>query len=199
MVGLHISANQSAVRPVAGSALHRLATEVADRRHVSAVSRNMGLRDRDVDDFGRLLQFAAGHSWIIAILILLALVRCDRRPAEVIEIPHDYRGWVEVRYVRSCAPARIVDGGRHLIRISPAGKACVGSPWTEGVADDEYYFVDGATRMRVTRETPGAGMIWGRYTEQTTVPASEPIIERFYVGTEEEYRRATLSNPANHR
>jgi hypothetical protein len=52
-------------------------------------------------------------------------------------------------------------------------------------------YLDGGRRIVLSEETPHTGMIWGRSTRQYDL--GKERIERFFVGTETEYRHATLT------
>jgi hypothetical protein len=121
---------------------------------------------------------------------LCVVVACARRHAEVIEIPSTYRGWIEITYSDNCKQAPEARGGRRLLKIDRGGKLCVGSPWESGTATDEFYFVDDNGRTRLHEDTPATGMIWGRTTRQSNLGPGR--VDRFYVGTEADYRRDTL-------
>lgn len=112
---------------------------------------------------------------------------CRQRAGEVVEIPHGYRGWVEITYSPKCPPAPELSGGRRLLRINGQGRLCVGSPWQEGDAVDELYYVAASGKRTVLHEeTPRTGMIWGRSTRQSNLSAERT--DRFFVGSESQFR-----------
>jgi hypothetical protein len=117
------------------------------------------------------------------------LAMCSRRHAEIVEIPGNYKGWVEIIYSATCAPSTETSDGSRVLRVDINGRLCSGSPWQEGSARDTFFYVDGARRVFLREETPGVGMIWGRSTRQ--VDRGKERVERFFVGTEAEYRHAT--------
>lgn len=121
-----------------------------------------------------------------AAAIVAAAAMCARRPAEVIEIPDGFRGWVEVTYSPACPEAPQTADGHRLLRVGRDGRLCVGSPWIEGGAADEFWYVSDRRRTQLHEETPGTGMIWDRSTRQPNL--SNVRIDRFFVGTETEYR-----------
>ena len=121
---------------------------------------------------------------------LAALTMCARRHGEIVEVPFGYKGWVEIIYSASCTPARATADGHRVLSIAANGRLCTGSPWEEGTASDEFFYVDGAHLYPLHEETPHTGRIWGRSTVQHD--RRKELVERFFVGTEPEYRRETL-------
>lgn len=124
---------------------------------------------------------------------LICLAQCNRRPAEVIEIPDGYVGWVEIRYSSECGPAQQLSDGRRLLHVGTNGRLCVGSPWKEGDAVDEFYYVREGHRTPLREETPGTGMIWARSTRQ--VDLGRDRTDRFFVGTEYQFRAVANASP----
>jgi hypothetical protein len=121
-----------------------------------------------------------------------------RHPAKYL-IPANYVGWIEVRYGAANAPALQMKDGNLILPISPDGLLITSSTIEEGWAKDRYFYYahDGSvTELKDTGWGKG-GMIWANTVEaQQTVDgrASDQLTERFYVGTEENYRNGVSSH-----
>jgi hypothetical protein len=114
-------------------------------------------------------------------------------------IPADFVGWVEVNYGARNMPALQIEDGVLIFRIPSDGVLATSSALEEGWAKDQYFYYsqDGSiTELRDTGWGKG-GMIWAN-----SVGAQQPVrgssavnfTERFYVGTEEEYRRGVSNH-----
>jgi hypothetical protein len=132
------------------------------------------------------------NSTTVLIVALGWVTACNWRPAEVTNVPYGYKGWVEIRYSSSCPPAPQSAGGQRILNIGAEGKLCVGSPWREGYARDTFFYVAGGRRYELHEDTPHTGMVWGRYTRVENLGVER--LDGFFVGTEAEYRKATLSH-----
>ena len=109
-----------------------------------------------------------------------------RHPTQF-SIPNGYVGWVEVKYGEKNTPPLPMKNGVYVCTIPPTGVLTTSSSLEEGWAKDEYvyYSENGATHgLKVTNWGLG-GMIWGE-TLQSQAPVQ--FAQRFYVGTEEQFR-----------
>jgi hypothetical protein len=115
-----------------------------------------------------------------------------RHPAKIL-IPANYVGWVEVNYGAREMPALQIKDGVLIFPIPSDGILATSSALEQGWAKDQYFYYsqDGSiTELRDTGWGRG-GMIWANSVEaQQPVNGSSPVnfTERFYVGTEENYR-----------
>jgi len=127
--------------------------------------------------------------WCLAFFVM-----CTQRHGEIFEMPFGYRGWVEVTYSAACRPSTETPGGSRVLRVEANGRLCSGSLWEEGSSSDTFVYIDGVRRVMLREETPRVGMIWGRSTRQYDL--RQERVERFFVGTEAEYRQATARSQA---
>lgn len=124
-------------------------------------------------------------STLVFAAALLTLSCARHRDPCIYEVPESYRGWVEIKFeVPTCPPLPRRDG-KYLIVLSSSGQLCTRTAPEYGVAVDEFYLV-GTNRRRVAPSGWGqGGMIWGgRFGG-----GARETIERFFVGTEEEYKK----------
>jgi hypothetical protein len=110
-----------------------------------------------------------------------------RRPPERYLIPAGYTGWVRIDFRQPGAPALPIEDGRRVLMLNAQGTLQTSSDPRPGHGIDEF-FADSATR-RTALSNAGVckgGMIWGVETmvdDRTGKP-----FERFFVGTEDQYR-----------
>jgi hypothetical protein len=128
----------------------------------------------------------------MAVALLGLVVGCEARPAVRYELPAGFRGWVEITYEDPHCPALRADSGELVVRLTTNGKACTSSAFTQGWARDRYV---AGTDMYRTRGSGGGGMIWGNeLVEQRYSGRPRSRRERFFVGTENEYKAAIGSS-----
>jgi hypothetical protein len=130
--------------------------------------------------FGRMLL-------LMPVLGVLGCQDPGRQPL-LYEIPAGYTGWVSVQFYRPDCPALPAEGDRQLIRVPRNGQLCTSSALGFGDAKDDYFFVDEAGRRteardRIHREHVALEGAAGS-------PTGKQIFERFFVGTEEDLKRA---------
>jgi hypothetical protein len=109
-----------------------------------------------------------------------------RRPPSRFLIPAGYVGWVRIEYRAPNATPLPREGKYLLVRLDRAGKAQTSSDLPGGWARDQFYYDSGSTRQRLSNAGwCKGGMIWG---EEST-PGDKPVlIQRFFVGNENQYR-----------
>lgn len=110
-----------------------------------------------------------------------------RRPPERYLIPAGFTGWVRIDYRQNAPPLPSEDGHR-LLKLNAQGTAATSSAPPSGHGNDNffYYAADRRTPLSSAGVCKG-GMIWEVQTmvdEHTSMPFT-----RFFVGTEEQYRR----------
>ena len=111
-----------------------------------------------------------------------------RRPPERYLIPAGYSGWVRVDYGQKSAPSLPVEDGRRLIKFDANGKAVTSSAPLTGHGKDEFFYDSGAKRTVLsTAGVCKGGMIWA--PETLIDPSASTLSLRFFVGTEDQYRR----------
>lgn len=112
----------------------------------------------------------------------------SRRPPERYLIPAGYTGWVRIDFRQPGAAALPIEEGLRLLKLNAQGTLQTSSDPRPGHGKDEF-FADSATG-RTPLSNAGVcrdGMIWGLETmvdDRTGKP-----FERFFVGTEDQYRR----------
>lgn len=130
---------------------------------------------------------------LLAFFLAMPLLSgCETRPREIYEIPENFRGWVTVEYENPSCSALVVRENRVLLTVSHAGLVCTSSRFVEGEARDEYYLV-GQARARIERGDWGrGGMVWGgEYSVTRGVDGRVSKTHRFFVGLEEDFKKAT--------
>jgi hypothetical protein len=126
---------------------------------------------------------------VIRNALILCLLGCTVRRSARYEVPAGFRGWVEIRYARAeCSPLPVEDG-QVVIRLSGDGTACTSDAYETGWAHDRYSSI-GGSELRLTA-SGGGGSIWGNELVEERPPGGPSIRnERFFVGSEEEYKAA---------
>ena len=110
-----------------------------------------------------------------------------RRPPERFLIPAGYSGWARVDFRRKDAPLLAMEEGRRLLKLNAQGTLQTSSDPQPGHGRDEFFFYSGDRRTPLSNA--GAckgGMVWQIETmvdDRTSTP-----FERFFVGTEGQYR-----------
>jgi len=114
----------------------------------------------------------------------------QRRPGRYL-IPEGYVGWVTIKYRVKDAPALPIEDGRYLINLPASGHAQTSSEQEYGWANDDYFYYspDGRRRQLKVTGWGSGGMIWGQSNGKEMANGNEVIFERFFVGTEEEFKR----------
>lgn len=120
-----------------------------------------------------------------------------RRPTRVL-MPVGYVGWIEIKYgVANASALGGIDGVR-ICKVPQEGIVDTSSLVEDGWAKDEYlyYLPSGSTFALRNTGWGRGGMIWGETFEWKETPQAD---EYFFVGTEEQYRRAVASESARRR
>ena len=111
-----------------------------------------------------------------------------RRPPERFLIPAGYKGWVRVDFRQTGAPPLPMEDGRLLLKVDAQGGLRTSSAPLAGHGDDDFFYYSGANRTSLSRlGVCKGGMVWQAET-MVDDRTSTPFV-RFYVGTEDEYRR----------
>lgn len=81
------------------------------------------------------------------ILVIIAFSSCEKKRTPIsYELPKNYSGWATVKYEKPNAPALENKDGYYHIKISPEGFAETSSKVEEGMAEDEYYWMDNGNK-----------------------------------------------------
>ncbi len=109
-------------------------------------------------------------------------------------IPAGYVGWVKIEHGGDGPPLSLQEGV-YLCRIPANGVLMTSSPLERGWAKDEYFYYekDDSPKELANTGWGKGGMIWaGQISFDLGTGPSPPkrVTERFYVGTESEYRAA---------
>jgi hypothetical protein len=120
-----------------------------------------------------------------------------RHPAKLL-IPANFVGWVEVRYGTPNAPALQIKDGILIFQIPSDGILATSSALESGWAKDRYFYYsqDGSITELSDTGWGRGGMIWANtvgWQQEANGSAPTQFTERFYVGTEEDYRRGVSS------
>jgi len=112
-----------------------------------------------------------------------------RRPPERFLIPAGYSGWVRIDFRQKGSPPLPTEDGRLLLKLDERGKLKTSSDPLPGHGRDDFFYYSDSNNRRTPLSNAGVckgGMIWQTETmvdEPTSVP-----FERFFVGTEAQYR-----------
>jgi hypothetical protein len=116
-----------------------------------------------------------------------------RRPPERFLIPAGYKGWVQVNFRQKNAPLLPTEDGRLLLKLDQGGILQTSSDPRTGHGRDDFYYYSGDRRMPLSNAgVCKGGMIWQTETmvdERTSTP-----FERFFVGSEDQYRHEVDPN-----
>jgi hypothetical protein len=116
------------------------------------------------------------------------------RPPERYLIPAGFTGWTRIEYRKKEAPPLPTENGHRLIKLDAQGKLSTSSNPQSGHGKDDFYYYSAGDPSKAHR-TPisnagvckGIGMIW--QVETLVDDKSENPFTRFFVGTEDQYRR----------
>ncbi len=116
-----------------------------------------------------------------------------RRPPERFLIPAGYNGWVRIDFRQKDAPPLPTEDGRLLLKLDSQGTLRTSSDPLAGHGKDDFYYYSGDGRTPLSNlGVCKGGMIW---QVQTMVDErNETPFVRFFVGTEDQYRR--IADPA---
>jgi hypothetical protein len=129
-------------------------------------------------------------AYFIGLLFVSFVWSCAKRctPA-VYEIPDGYIGWVTVEYGRLDAPPLPIVDGKRVLRIGVRGELRTSSLIEYGIRSDTYRYTGQHAEELPKTNWGGGGMVWaGSVT--AAAGGGDHAIERFFVGTEEEYQHA---------
>jgi|SRR5580658_2924534 hypothetical protein len=112
----------------------------------------------------------------------------DRRPPERFLIPSGYSGWVRVDFRQKSAPPLPIEDGRRLLKLNAHGILETSSDPQPGYGNDDFFYYAGDRRTPLSNAgVCKGGMVWqaeNMVDERTSSPFA-----RFFVGTEDQYRR----------
>jgi len=118
-----------------------------------------------------------------------------RRPPERFLIPTGYSGWVRVDFRQKDAPPLPMEDGRRLLKLNEQGALQTSSDPQLGHGRDDFFYYAGDRRTPLSNAgVCKGGMAWQIETmvdDRTSTP-----FERFFVGTEEQYRHEV--DPGKH-
>jgi hypothetical protein len=110
-----------------------------------------------------------------------------RRPPERFLIPAGYSGWVRVDFRHKNAPPLPTEDGRLLLKLDGQATLETSSDPPRGHGRDDFFYYSGDRRTPVSNAgVCKGGMVWQIETvvdDRTSTP-----FERFFVGTEGQYR-----------
>ena len=110
-----------------------------------------------------------------------------RRPPERFLIPAGYTGWVRVDFRQKDAPPLPMEDGRRLLKLNAQGALQTSSDPQPGHGRDDFFYYSGDHRTQLSNAgVCKGGMVWQIETmvdDRTSTP-----FERFFVGTEGQYR-----------
>jgi hypothetical protein len=111
-----------------------------------------------------------------------------RRPPERFLIPKGYQGWVRVEFRQKDAPPLPREGSRLLLKLDAQGMLRTSSNPQQGHGKDDFFYYSGDQRTALSSAgVCKGGMIW--QTESMVDERTSTPFERFFVGTEDQYRR----------
>jgi len=112
---------------------------------------------------------------------------CHRRPPERFLIPAGYSGWVRVDFRQKDTPPLPMEDGRRLLKLNAQGALQTSSDPQIGHGRDDFLYYSGGRRTPLSNAgVCKGGMVWQIETmvdDRTSTP-----FERFFVGTEGQYR-----------
>ncbi len=112
-----------------------------------------------------------------------------RRPADRILIPSGFTGWAHIDFGVKDAPPLPLENRHVLMILQPDGTLKTSSLHPEGIAKDEYFYLAGTARTPLsTSGVCKGGMIWGVATGKEPGPNAPILSEKFFVGTETQFR-----------
>jgi hypothetical protein len=111
----------------------------------------------------------------------------SRRPPERYLIPAGYTGWARIDFRQPDTPPLPIEDGHRLLELNAHGTLQTSSDPRPGHGKDEFFTVSptGRTKLSSAGVCKG-GMIWG--VETMVEDRTGKPFERFFVGTEDQYR-----------
>jgi hypothetical protein len=110
-----------------------------------------------------------------------------RRPPERFLIPGGYSGWVRVDFRQKSAPPLPMEDGRRLLKLNANGELQTSSDPQLGHGRDDFFYYAGNRRTPLSNAgVCKGGMVW--QIETMVDDRSSTPFERFFVGTEAQYR-----------
>ena len=112
-----------------------------------------------------------------------------RRPPSRFLIPSGYVGWARIEYRIPGAAPLAREGKYLLVRLDKVASLQTSSDLPEGWAHDQFLYYVGNTRQPLSNAGwCKGGMIWGVATGTEPGPESAILSEKFFVGTETQFR-----------
>lgn len=126
----------------------------------------------------------------LAVWAGMSMRQASRAPSRYL-LPDGYTGWARVEYDVPGAAALPWQDGHFLLKFGPDARLQTSSREQFGWAKDEFFYVRG-NELRPLRQTGtgGGGEIWGRINGEARARTGRRQYEEFFVGTEQQFRRA---------
>jgi hypothetical protein len=116
-----------------------------------------------------------------------------RRPPERFLIPAGYSGWVRVDFRQKDAPPLPMEDGRRLLKLNEHGALQTSSNPQLGHGRDDFFLYSGERRVQLSNAgVCKGGMVW--QIETMVDDHTSTAFERFFVGTENQYRHEVDPN-----
>ena len=119
-----------------------------------------------------------------------------RRPPERFLIPAGYSGWVRVDFRQKAAPPLPMEDGRRLLKLNAQGTLQTSSDPLSGHGKDDFFYYSGDRRTPLSNAgVCKGGMVW--QIEAPVDGRNSTPFTRFFVGSEDQYRRAVDPSGSN--
>jgi hypothetical protein len=104
-----------------------------------------------------LQEITMSGSKILILIFLIGFIlfsSCEKKRTPIsYELPKNYVGWATVKYEKPNAPPLEVIDGKYHIKFSPRGFAETSSKVEDGLAEDEYFWMDGDKKVNLPQYT----------------------------------------------
>ena len=130
--------------------------------------------------------------YLFCMAVCVCFVGCvKQRTPSAYEIPEGFVGWVTIDYGQSDAPALPLKDDRRIFLISPDGHLATSSRILYGMSVNTYEYIGNPHRVLPQTIWGGGGMIWaGEIVGPVPNGDESRVQERFFVGTEAEYKKS---------
>ena len=132
----------------------------------------------------------------LCVVLTTLLSGCGIRRGDVVTIPEDYEGWVQIFYDVPEAPKLRSEGWRNLIEVPATGIVATSSSRAVGYSIDEYFLVrsDGG-REEVKADFEKCAN--GRYVGRLQFYSSPRKVTVFFVGDPARMSEYSMPDPAD--
>lgn len=134
-----------------------------------------------------------GQHFFAGVVCVLLLASCGAsqvaRTPDTFLVPRGYIGWIRVDYgVHGAAPLTRVNG-RLVHRIPASGYLKTSTVSQEGMAQDEFYFVEGQHRERLDNSEDATGMVWNQMTGFSLDENTSPDLTQLtmFIGSQSQF------------